>query len=69
MTANQPEPIRPIIRACEAIFTQSNPNASSDELIAIISRAQAEAAKLGYETTITTLAIMKRRIIWKAAQS
>ena len=61
------EPIRPIIREVEKHLLDTK--ADEQEQIEIVSRAQAEAAKLGkgYERTMNfsmnVLAIVKRRII------
>jgi len=61
---NQPEPIRPIIRATEAHVMKFLPAAR----MMIISKAQELAAANQDERTIDILAIVKRRIIRKAAQ-
>ena len=65
---NQPS-IRPIIRATEETLEKNYSDFSKQ--VAIVSAAQAEAAKMGkgYEYTLDVLCIIKRRIIRKAGQS
>jgi hypothetical protein len=63
MKGHDMEPIRPIIHAAEKHLLDTK--ADEQEQIEIVSRSQAEAAKLGkgYERTMNVLAIVKRRII------
>ena len=56
-----PNSIRPIIRTTEKHLRYQTPIARKQ--IEMISKVQAEAAKVGDERTIDIMAIVKRRII------
>ena len=58
---SKPNSIRPIIRTTEKHLRYQTPFASKQ--IEMISKVQAEAAKVGDERTIDIMAIIKRRII------